>query len=153
MTRQRPHIDEILTAFLAARVKDKTGLRRRRIVAADEQLRRCLEAEGHRALTDGDRSVLDLEREIEPQDAFVRTMHGDDLLLMLSTFVQEPWLPPDRIDRDVQIRYADALISQLVSWRLVRPSDGLYALIEAQSAILRAKAAQRRSASFRPLQP
>ena len=145
MQRQRPHIDEILTAFLSAHLKGKTGLRRRRIATADAQLRRCLEAEGHRILTDGDRSVLDLEREITPEDAFVRTMFADDLLFGLGIYVSEPWLLPDRIDRGVQLRFAETLTTQLISWRLIDQWDFSCALLDLRGSIRRAKAAQRAS--------
>lgn len=143
MQRQRPHIDEILTAFLSAQLKDKTGLRRRRTISADAQLRRCLETDGHRILIDGDRSVLDLEREITPEDAFVRTMYADDLLFALDIFVSEPWLLPDRIDRGVQLRFAETLSMQLISWRLIDQWDLSCALLHLRGAIRRAKAAQR----------
>lgn len=151
MQKQRPHVEEILTAFVSAQLKDKTGMRRRRIETANEQLRQCLEDEGHRVLTDGDRSVLDLERELEPQGAFVRTMHADDLLLGLGIYVSEPWLLPDRIDRGVQLRFAEMLAIQLISWRLVNQWDWSCALIDLRGTIRRAKAAQRRSSSSRYL--
>lgn len=151
MQRQRPHIDEILTAFLSAQLKDKTGLRRRRIISADAQLRRCLETDGHRILIDGDRSVLDLEREITPEDAFVRTMHADDLLFALDIYISEPWLLPDRIDRGVQLRFAETLAMQLISWRLIDQWDLSCALLHLQGSIRRAKAAQRAGTSARPV--
>ena len=141
MAKQRPHIDEILTAYLAAQVKDKTGLCRRRVISADDRLRSCMEAEGHRILTDGDRSVLDLEREFDPVGAFARTMHADDLLFMLTIFVKDAWLPQDRVDRSVQLRYADGLATQIVAWRLVDQGDMSCALYELQGTIRRAKAA------------
>ena len=150
MQRQRPHIEEILTAFLSAQLKDKTGLRRRRIITADAQLRQCLEADGHRILTDGDRSVLDLEREIIPDGAFVRTMHADDLLFALAIYVSEPWLLPDRVDRDVQLRFAETLSMQLIAWRLIDQWDLGCALHELRGAIRTAKAAQRASTSAWP---
>lgn len=147
MQTQRPHIDEILTAFLSAQVKGKSGLRRSRLVAVDAQLRRCLEEEGHRILTDGDRSILELEREITAEDAFARTMHADDLLFGLGLFVSEPWLLPDRIDRGVQLRFAETLSTQLIAWRLIDQSDLSCALLDLRAAVRRAKAAQRVSAS------
>lgn len=143
MQRQRPHIEEILTAFLSEQLRGKTGLRRRRIIAADEQLHRCLETEGHRILTDGDRSVLDLEREITPEKAFVRTMYADDLLFGLAIYVSESWLLPDRIDRDVQLRFAETLVTRLISWRLIDQRDASCAVLELRGTIRRAKAAQR----------
>lgn len=149
MTRQRPHIDEILTAHLTAQARGKTGLRHRRIVGADEQLRKCMEAEGHRVLTDGDRSVLDFERELTPQDAFARTMHADDLLLVLDIFVSEPWLLPDRVDRAVQLRYADTLAAQLIAGHLIDQCDLSCALLELRGSIRQAKAQLKRTAPAR----
>ncbi|WP_404475414.1 hypothetical protein [Microbacterium aerolatum] len=143
MSTQRPHIDEILTAFLSAQLKNKTGLRRRRIVTAEVQLRRCMETDGHRILTDGDRSVLKLEQEISPESAFARTMFADDLLFALGIYVSEPWLLPDRIDRDVQLRFAEALSAQLISWRLIDQWDLSCAILEVRGSIRRAKLEQR----------
>jgi hypothetical protein len=152
MQKQRPHIEEILTAFLSAQLKGKSGLRGQRIITADAQLRRCLEAEGHRILIDGDRSVLELEREITPENAFVRTMYADDLLFGLGIYVSDPWLLPDRIDRAVQLRFAETLCTQLISWRLIDERDFSCAVLDLRGSIRRVKAAQRTSHSATPIE-
>ncbi|WP_417510827.1 hypothetical protein [Microbacterium sp.] len=143
MNTQRPHIDEILTAFLNAQIKEKTGLRRRRIVTAEEHLRHCMEAEGHRILTNGDLALLKLEREIAPDNAFARTMFADDLLYALGIYVSDSWLLPDRIDRGVQLRFADDLTTQLIDWRLIDEYSLSCAVLDVRGSIHQAKRAQR----------
>jgi hypothetical protein len=47
----RPRIDDILTGFFADALEDQTGVARRRILAVEQRLRQCIEAEGDRMLT------------------------------------------------------------------------------------------------------
>ena len=116
-----------------------SGMRRRRVETAERHLRLCMEVDGRRILTTGDQAVLDLERQFAPHDAFARTMHAEDLLTVLSVYVREPWLLPDRVDRGVQLRFADALAGLLLGRGLVDRTDWMCALLDLRVAIDQAK--------------
>jgi len=147
MKRQRPHIDEILAAHMTYQLDGLSGLRRRRIETAERHLRLCMEVDGPRVLTTHDRAVLDLERQFTPHDAFLRTMHADDLLLVLNVYVREPWLLPDRVDRRAQLRFADALAGLVLGRRLVDRDEWMCELLDLRAAIDVAKSDLKRERS------
>jgi hypothetical protein len=130
-----PHVDEILTAFFDAQLVDKTGLRRRRIEAAGERLRACLESDGEQVLGDGDRTLLAAEREFFPGAAFGRAMHAEHIIFALCLFVGDRWMPRDRVDRRVQLRFADALGGFIVGRRLIDIRSMMSALWALRAAI------------------
>lgn len=135
MRQLRPHIDEILSTFFQGQLEGKSGLRRRRIEGAQDRLRACLESDGERVLIDSDCTLLAAEREFHPTDAFVRTMHADDLICALNSFVSDKWMPADHVDRRVQLRIADALAGFIVGRRLVDAQDMMCFLLELRSGI------------------
>jgi hypothetical protein len=135
MTRQRPHIDEILAEFIPRLLEAKTGLRRRRMETAEQHLRRCLEEDGHSVLTDGDKFLLESEREFAPDGAFARTMHADDLVFALNIYVRDPWLLADRLERAVQLRLAESLTAMVLQRRLVDEQELVCPLLDLRSGL------------------
>lgn len=142
-------INDILTRHLEAAVAGRAGLRKRRIEAADERLRAFLEEEGHRILTSGDVALLELERQLNPEGAFVRIMHADDLVFALPGFVdlEFGWMPEDRVDRGVQVRFANSLLTFALMHRLVDTSQCSCPILQAQHAISHARTALKKEAA------
>jgi hypothetical protein len=134
MTPNRPNIDEILVEFFGREREGKRGLTLQRIDLAERMLRGFLEAEGNRILVDDDLVLLAAEREFEPDGAFVRTMHADDLIFALPIFLNSAdSLEP--LDRRVQLRMADRLVGTILRKRLVNQDELLCPLLEARVAI------------------
>lgn len=126
---------------MASQLNGKTGLRRRRIESAERQLRQCLESDGPRSLTDGDKALLEVERQFDPAGAFARTMHADDLIFVLAGYVSEPWLLDDRLDRAAQLSFADSLADLILGRGLVNRHECACPLLELRGGIRRAKIA------------
>jgi hypothetical protein len=135
MNHLRPHIDDILTEFFSGQLEGKTGLRRKRIEVAHARLRECLEAEGPGVLVTNDLVLLAAEREFHPDDAFIRTMHADDLIYTLGSYVRDPWLSENVTDRRVQLRVADALAGTVLGKRLIDRGDMMCALLDLRAGI------------------
>jgi hypothetical protein len=134
MSSNRPHIDEILVAFFDREREGKKGLTLQRIDLVERMLRQFLDAEGNRVLVDDDRILLEAEREFEPDGAFARTMHADDLVFALPIFLDSSdMLEP--LDRRVQLRMADRLVGTILRGRLVNQDELLCPLLEARVAI------------------
>ncbi|MCI4659133.1 hypothetical protein [Cryobacterium zhongshanensis] len=123
MNTTQPHIDEILRAFFERELEGSRGpITRQRITRVYQRLLVCLETDAESILVGDDRVLLAAERELEPDGAFVRTMHADDLLFGLESFLREPWLDPmkqERQDQRVQLRLTSGLIRMLLLARLI----------------------------------
>lgn len=105
-------IDQILTRYFSANASGKhpaTVERYERVLAS---LRLFLEAEGDSTVSPESRALLALEREFEPEDAFVRLLSAEHLVFALPRFLSPQWLLDDFHDRLAQI----SLISRLVQW-------------------------------------
>jgi len=135
MNQLRPHIEEILNEFFSGQLDGKTGLRRKRIEFVYSRLRECLEAEGPRVLVTSDLVLLAAEREFHPDDAFIRTMHADDLIYTLDSFVRDPWLSENATDRRVQLRLVDALAGTVLGKGLISRGDMMCALLDLRAGI------------------
>lgn len=114
MTVPRPHIDDILTSFFARECEGTKGVTRQRTELVERLLRECLEAEGARVLVDRDRIMLAAEHEFQPEGAFARTMHADDLIFVLPLFVQPPWLHSEPLVQRIQLYLTDALTGHIM---------------------------------------
>jgi len=147
MKQLRPHIDGILAEFFSRHLEGKAGLRRKRIERVEQRLRECLEMEGHRVLVTSDLVLLEAEREFHPDDAFARTMHADDLIYVLDTFVRDPWLSQDPTDRRVQLRVTDALAGAILGHRLVDRQQMMCPLLDLRAAIDDAQRALKKEAA------
>jgi hypothetical protein len=135
MNTLRPRIDDILSEFFTRQLEGKSGLRRKRIERVNARLRECLESEGHRVLVTSDLVLVAAEREFHPDDAFVRTMHADDLVYVLNIFVRDPWLSDDPTDRRVQLHLTDALAGAVLGYRLIDRSDMMCPLLDLRAGI------------------
>jgi len=139
MNTTQPHIDEILRAFFEHELEGRRGpVTRQRITRVYQRLLDCLETDAETILVADDRVVLAAERELQPDGAFVRTMHAEDLLFGLESFLREPWLDPSRQERQdqrVQLRLTSGLIRLLVSARLIDRDRCACPLAELQSRI------------------
>lgn len=64
-------------------------------------------------------------------------MHADDLVFALPGFVHLTfgWMPEDRVDRGVQVRLTESLLTFVVRARLVDTSACQCTAIQAQAAI------------------
>ncbi len=123
MTLLRPTIDEILNPFFHLTLQGTTGIRRRRIEAVEQQLRRCIETEGDRILGTEDLLVVASERAFAAEGAIARTMHADDLVFVLTLFVSPPWLAADPLLLRVQLTVVERLTARLLHHRLVHYGD------------------------------
>jgi hypothetical protein len=119
MNHTRPRIDDILTGFFADALEDQTGVARRRILAVEQRLRLCIEAEGDRMLTNEDYLILAAERAFDPDHAIARTMHAEDLLWVLTVFLLDPWRLGDPLALRVQAQLTDDLTNRIVYGGLV----------------------------------
>ena len=134
MSPNRPNIEEILGAFFGREREGKKGLTLQRIDLVERMLREFLDASGERILVDDDRTLLAAEREFEPDNAFARTLHAENLLLALPVFLTSvATLEP--LDRRVQLRMADRLIGFMLGKRMVDQHALLRPLLEARVAI------------------
>ena len=144
MTDTRPTINHILTQFFAAEAEGMKGVRRQRVDRVERALRNCLESEGHRVLIDRDRAVLHAEREFDPDDAFARMMHADDLVFALPLFLEPLWLRADPSDRRIQLALVDKLTGYLLRGRLIDGKELACPLLDIWCAVERARAELRR---------
>jgi hypothetical protein len=125
-----PSIDEILTAFFAREHAAASGIRSRRLERIEAGLRRCLETDCDRVLDDRGLSLLRVERVFEPEGAFARSMHADDLVFALPVYLDGRWLQPDPGDRRLQVRIALRIVDFLLERRLIDERDLACPLIE-----------------------
>ncbi|TFC48893.1 hypothetical protein E3T24_12550 [Cryobacterium sp. TmT2-59] len=123
MTPSVPTIDDILGHVIHAERERATGVKRRRIDLVESLLRECLETDGERILVEPDRVLLAAERQFEPDGAFTRTMHAEDLLFVLPLFLTSPWLRPNHLEQRVQLDLAEILATAVMRSGLV-PREG-----------------------------
>ena len=117
----RESIDSIIDSFFASSCIGKqipTGVRYLRVAA---HLRSYLEAEGPRVLNPEDAALLDLERLLEPESAFVRLFDAEVLAYTLRGFLEPEWLLPDLQDRRTQVSLTPRLIQWLCNNHLLDP--------------------------------
>lgn len=144
-TTQRITIDEILRLFFAEQSAGKKGLTLTRIRTVEQRLRECVEAEADRILVTADRQLVAAERQFDREGAVARTMHADDLVYLLSIFVEEQWLPDDRVQRAKHVQLAARLADHLLRTCLVNREGMSCPLIEIRGAVYRERALQRRA--------
>ncbi|MFC0681731.1 hypothetical protein ACFFGH_28200 [Lysobacter korlensis] len=134
MTGTRPTIDTILTEFFAAELEGKRGITRERIEFVDVSLRHFLEAAGEQVLVADDLILLATEREFEPEGAFARTMHADDLIFALAGYLNS-MVPREPMVLRVQLRMVDRLIGWMLGRHLVNHDELVTPLMHARAAI------------------
>ena len=139
----RPSIDELLTVFFARERAGAPAARTRRLESVEQALRHCLEHDCDGVLDERGLSLLQVERVLDPADAFARSMRADDLLFALLVFLEERSLQPDPADRRLQVRVALRLVDFLLERRLVDERDLACPLIELKVRAGRVRAALR----------
>ena len=148
--KSQPTIRSILAEFFDEETTHKRGVIRQRNLAVQTMLGRYLELEGDRTLTDAGFAILQAERAFEPNNAFTRTMHAEDLLVALSGFIEPPWLAIDLLLRHRQLALVNALLGFLCREMLIDERGAACFLLETRAQIDRAKrvlADERRSVS------
>jgi hypothetical protein len=134
----RPVIDDILSKFFAAELEGTSGAPRERIEFVEISLRSYLEAEGERVLVDNDLTLLQQEREFDPDGAFARTAHADDLIFALTGYLNAV-VPCEPLVLRAQLRTVERLIASVLAQRLVDQQKIMCALLSACAAIDRGR--------------
>ncbi|KFF59304.1 hypothetical protein JF66_12275 [Cryobacterium sp. MLB-32] len=143
MKTSQIHIDEILTAFFTLQGAGQTPAARRRTLLVEARLRDCLEIEGERVLVTRDLMILAAEREFEPVGAVARTMHADDLIFVLPSFLEAPWLHGTALMKRAQLTLVEHLTAQLLNDGTVTYDEVTCPLHEIRARLDAARAALR----------
>ena len=100
-------LDEILHAMVDPMVEELQGKRRRRLEAAEDALRRCIEINAGRLLSGQELVLLELEVQVEPDGAAARVASAPALLHVLPIYLEDAdWEGDDDEDRRVRMRFA-----------------------------------------------
>lgn len=127
---ENPTVDQVLASFLTASSSGKQAATIARYQRIDAQLRRYLEAAGHRALEDEGVQLLAMERSFQLQGACARIMRAEDLVYALAAFLYDPWLLPEPGDRRTQISQTARLAQWVCSRGLVDSAENACAMID-----------------------
>lgn len=130
-----PNVDEILAAFLKASCNGRQVSTARRYHQVDEQLRKYLEAAGHRFMEEDKVQLLALEQAYQLDGACSRIMDAEDLLYALPDFLRAPWLMFNHWDKRTQIAQTSRLSQWLCSRQLLDSSLVGCAMIETRLAV------------------
>jgi hypothetical protein len=144
MTNAQPTINDILQDFFAAEKEDKQPELQARFAAVEYQLRACIEREAERILVDEDLELVRGERELSPGAAVARLGHADDLIYLLSIFVEPRWQPLEAAQRTIQLVLTKRLASWVMMRGLVDYDDVSCPLLDIQAAADRGAAEWRR---------
>lgn len=131
----RVTIDQILVPFFEANIASTTGIKQNRISQVELHLRHCLEDEGPRVLTTGDLRIVSAEQDFQPDGAFARTMHADDLVFVLAIFTMPPWLLHDPTLLRVQLALTERLTATVLHNGLVDYQEVNCPLLDIDAAI------------------
>jgi hypothetical protein len=136
----QPTISTLLDEFFASYKATAPAPLRARIARVRDQLPRDLEAEGPRVLTTAQLAILNDERQFSSSDAFVRTMHADDLYYALPLCLDPAHALEGSTLRETQLDVIAALAEWLWRRRLVSGRDvSECAIIEFDIAMRRAR--------------
>jgi hypothetical protein len=139
-TAVSPPVSEILEQFFDGFEADASDARRLRNSAVRLDLEQYLEREGERILTDGQRAILNTERDFDREGAFVRTMHAPDLFYALEHYLDPAHAFLGIEQRRVQVEAIAALITCLLGGRWVwGEAISECCLIDVELAIRRAR--------------
>ncbi|WP_297373453.1 hypothetical protein [Cryobacterium sp.] len=76
MDERRPKIDEVISTVCGEAAGLSTGIKRRRTLQVERDLRAFIEAEADRYLTDDERTILAAEQEFDPTGAACRALEA-----------------------------------------------------------------------------
>ena len=130
----RESIDSILDSFFASSCVGKQIPTCMRYLRVAGQLREFLEAEGEYVLSGADRTLLHLERSLDPDSAFARLFGAEALAYALSGFLEPEWLLPGLQDRRTQVSLTPRLIQWLCNCHLLDPRRDRAAISNTRAA-------------------
>jgi hypothetical protein len=113
MTHQLATIDPFLTAFFERYRVGKPPAVVARIDYLDTLLRRCLEEDNAWLDCRECRSLVALERLVNPVDPFATVISLENLVTALAYFVHAPWLRSDPAMQAAQWRIVEAMLDDL----------------------------------------
>jgi hypothetical protein len=119
----QPSISTLLDEFFAGYKPTAAEPLRARIARVRDQLPHQLEVEGPRILTAGQLAILNDEKQFSPNDAFVRTMHADDLYYALPLCLAADHALEGPALRETQLDVIAALAESLWQRRLISGRD------------------------------
>jgi hypothetical protein len=108
-----PTIDQFLTAFFERHRTGKPAATVARIDYLDTLLRRCLEEDNDWLDCPECRSLVALERLVNPVNPFATVISLEKLVTALAYFVHSPWLRSDPAMQAAQWRLVEALLDAL----------------------------------------
>jgi hypothetical protein len=108
-----PTIDQFLTAFVERHRAGKPAAAVARIDYLDALLRQCLEEDNHWLECPECRSLVALERLVNPVNPFATVISLEKLVTALAYFVHSPWLRSDPAMQAAQWRLVEALLDAL----------------------------------------
>jgi len=138
MEKRLPNIDEVLSTVCGEAAGPITGIKHRRAVRVENELRAFLETEADRYLTDDERTILAAEQEFAPTGAACRALEAEVLLVALVGFITPPYLAPDLLLRRVQLDLVDAL-GGYVAYVVLRNHDSSSMRRDLRSTLFRAR--------------
>lgn len=138
MDERLPKIDEVISTVCGEAAGLSTGVKRRRTLQVERDLRAFIEAEADRYLTDDEHTILAAEREFDPTGAACRALEAEVLFFALVGFITPAHLAPDLLLRRVQLDLVDAL-GGYVAYVVLRNHDSSSMRRELRSALIRAR--------------
>jgi len=138
MDERLPKIDEVISTVFGEASGLSTGVKRRRTVQVENDLRAFIEAEADRYLTEDERTILAAEQEFDPNGAACRALEAEVLFVALVGFITPPHLMPDLLFRRVQLDLVDALVGY-VAYEVLRGYDSSSIRMDLRRALVRAR--------------
>jgi hypothetical protein len=138
MDERLPKIDEVISTVCGEAGSLITGIKHKRTVRVENELRAFIETEADRYLTDDERTILAAEQEFDPTGAACRALEAEVLLVALVGFITPPYLAPDLLLRRVQLDLVDALAGY-VAYVVLRNYDSSSIRRDLRSALFRAR--------------
>ncbi|WP_323959159.1 hypothetical protein GC088_11530 [Arthrobacter sp. JZ12] len=132
-------VETILTRYFSVSASGKhpaTVQRYERVLA---HLKLFLEEEGDSSINPESATLLALERQFQPDDAFARLLGAEDLVFALPRFLSSAWLLSDFHDRLAQISLVSRLVQWLCSRELVDSRWHRHAVMQTRAAAEKAR--------------
>lgn len=138
MDERLPKIHEVISTVFGVAVNRSTGVKRRRTLQVEHDMRAFLDAEVDHFLTADERTLLAAEQEFEPRGAACRALEAEVLFVALTGFIAPPYLATDLLLRRVQLDLVDALVGY-VAYEVLRNYDSSSIRRDLRSAVFRAR--------------
>ncbi|GAB3531145.1 hypothetical protein GCM10027403_01080 [Arthrobacter tecti] len=132
-------VDDILTRYFSGSASGKHPATVERYARVLLHLRLFLETEGDATVGADTVTLLNLERQFEPEGAFARVLGAEDLVFALPRFLSSHWLLTDFHDRLAQISLVSRLVQWLCSRQLVDSRWHRHAVMQTRAAAEKAR--------------